>query len=183
MKYLSLTILFFGMLAFTACQSDGETNAAEDSPEVVDQTNNEDQVQNPREARAASREETNNRADQTPEAPKGPSTTVAFENDVHDFGTIKDGDKVKHTFVFTNTGSDPLILSNARGSCGCTVPEWPRDPIPPGETGKLTVEYDSRNKGSVDGKVDTKFVTVTANTEPRTHRLTIRANVVKENQG
>ncbi len=174
MKYLNLSILFFAVLLFTACQEEESATAAEASPEVVDRPEQLDQ--------AAERGRESERLASTPEAPERPSTTIQFDEETHDFGTINDGDKVTHRFTFTNTGDQPLILSNVRGSCGCTVPEWDRDPIPPGETGSLKVEYDSRNKGSVDGKVDTKFVTVTANTTPSTHRLTIRANVVKQDE-
>ena len=58
-----------------------------------------------------------------------------FDRDEWDFGEINQGDVVEHSFEFTNTGKDPLIISNAKGSCGCTVPEWPRAPIPPGQKG------------------------------------------------
>ena len=175
MKFLNLSILIFAVVLFSACQEESNNNAVETAPDVVEQPQEAAQAQE-----AEQRAQQAERASQAPEAPQRPTTTVRFDEEIHDFGTIRDGEKVTHRFSFTNTGDKPLILSNVRGSCGCTVPEWDGDPIPPGETGSLTVEYDSRNKGSADGKVDTKFVTVTANTTPSTHRLTIRANVVKE---
>jgi len=95
--------------------------------------------------------------------PSGPVTTVQFEeNGSFDFGTVTEGEIVSHTFSFTNTGSEPLIISDAKGSCGCTVPSKPTAPIAPGEDGEITVQFNSKNKkGARNQKV-----TVTANTNP-----------------
>lgn len=98
----------------------------------------------------------------TPYAPIGPTTEISFEESTFDFGTVEEGELVRHTFTFTNTGDEVLILSDARGSCGCTVPKWPRAPIAPGETASITVEFNSKNK---KGKRNQK-VTITANTNP-----------------
>jgi hypothetical protein len=103
----------------------------------------------------------------------GPTTTLRFAESSHNFGTIKQDTKNTHKFKFTNTGSQPLIIENATGSCGCTVPEYPKEPIAPGATGVITVEY---SPGKQQGQ-NTKTVTITANTEPRTTQLTISANV------
>ena len=109
--------------------------------------------------------------------PKGPITSMIFADDAHDFGTIKQNSTDnKHTFTFTNTGTDPLIISNAKGSCGCTVPVWPKEPIPPGGTGTIEVDY---KPGSQKGN-QKKTVTVTANTEPADTRLSISAVVEEE---
>ena len=94
--------------------------------------------------------------------PAGPTTTVSFAETTFDFGTIDEGEKVSHVYQFTNTGNEPLILSNAKGSCGCTVPSWPREPIAPGESSEILVEFNSKNKS---GKKNQK-VTITANTNP-----------------
>lgn len=100
----------------------------------------------------------------TPEAsvPVGPTTVMEFTETTFDFGTVQDGEQVSHTYKFKNSGSEPLILSNAKGSCGCTVPKWPREPIAPGGEGEITVEFNSKNK---KGKRNQK-VTITANTNP-----------------
>ncbi|MCH2084065.1 MAG: DUF1573 domain-containing protein [Saprospiraceae bacterium] len=97
-----------------------------------------------------------------PAVPAGPTTEMTFAETTFDFGTITEGEKVAHTYSFTNTGNEPLILSNAKGSCGCTVPKWPREPIAPGQSAEITVEFNSKNK---KGKRNQK-VTVTANTNP-----------------
>ena len=68
----------------------------------------------------------------TPAIPAGPLTKLAFAEATFDFGKIMEGEKVEHNYTFTNTGDEPLIISNAKGSCGCTVPDWPREPIAPG---------------------------------------------------
>lgn len=97
-----------------------------------------------------------------PAVPAGPTTTMTFEATEFDFGIVQDGEKVSHTYTFTNTGNEPLILSDAKGSCGCTVPKWPREPIAPGASSDIVVEFNSKNK---KGKRNQK-VTITANTNP-----------------
>lgn len=94
--------------------------------------------------------------------PEGPTTAIEFAEPSFDFGTVTEGEMVSHTFSFTNTGNEPLIISDAKGSCGCTVPSKPTAPIAPGETGEITVQFNSKNKkGARNQKV-----TVTANTNP-----------------
>jgi hypothetical protein len=105
---------------------------------------------------------------------------MTFAEPTFDFGNIMDGDKVEHVFSFQNTGKEPLIISNAKGSCGCTVPQWPKDPIKPGDSGEIKVVYNSKNKGKVGGKNETKTVTITANTNPPETRLIIKGIVDKE---
>ncbi|RMF04691.1 MAG: DUF1573 domain-containing protein [Bacteroidetes bacterium] len=97
-----------------------------------------------------------------PAVPAGPTTTMTFEETTFDFGTVNEGEMVEHTYKFTNTGSEPLVLSDAKGSCGCTVPQWPREPIAPGQSGEITVQFNSKGK---KGKRNQK-VTITANTNP-----------------
>ncbi len=105
--------------------------------------------------------------------PKNPPTTIAFKEYEHDFGTIDQNTTNNYTFEFTNTGDKPLIIETATGSCGCTVPEYPKEPIPPGGTGKIKVEYKpGKQKGA-----QSKTITIIANTEPKDTRLTIKANV------
>lgn len=112
--------------------------------------------------------------------PTGPLTTIKFEQDTYDWGKVMDGDKVTHVFKLKNTGKEPLIISNAKASCGCTVPEWPKDAIAPGKSGEIKVVYDSKGKGAVGGKDDSKKITITANTDPADTYLTIKGKVDKK---
>ena len=92
---------------------------------------------------------------QTPVA-SGPSIIV--DKEVHDYGNIKYGGEPYCAFEFKNTGDEPLIISNAKGSCGCTVPEWPKEPIAPGAKGTIRVKYDTNRPGPIN-----KSVTITSN--------------------
>lgn len=83
---------------------------------------------------------------------------IEFDKEVHDYGTVEYGGNGQCTFEFKNTGTSPLIISNAKGSCGCTVPSWPKEPIAPGKTGTITVKYDTKRPGAIN-----KSVTITSN--------------------
>jgi Protein of unknown function (DUF1573) len=104
-----------------------------------------------------------------------PKTKLAFEGDTYDFGKIKEGTIVEHTYVVKNIGDAPLFISNCRASCGCTIPTWPKDPIPSGESAKIEVKFNSSHK---EGDVS-KAITVTANTDPEQNFLTIKGMVEK----
>ena len=113
---------------------------------------------------------------QTPAAdavPVGPTTNIEFAETKHDYGIIEQGEKVSHIFTFKNSGSEPLVLSNVKASCGCTTPSWTKEPVAPGESGEVHVEFDSKGKS---GK-QTKTVTITANTDPTTTILTITGEI------
>jgi hypothetical protein len=87
---------------------------------------------------------------------------MKFEKETHDFGKIKEGDKVTYEFKFTNTGKSPLIIKDAIATCGCTKPEWPKTPIQPGADGAIKVTFNSATKMGLQDKQ----ITVTANTVP-----------------
>lgn len=108
-----------------------------------------------------------------PAAPIGPTTTMTFGELEYDFGVVAEGEKVRHVYAFKNTGKEPLVISNARGSCGCTVPQWPQEAIAPGEDGEIVVEFNSKGKPGPQ----TKTVTITANTEPTSTVLKIKGTV------
>lgn len=114
-------------------------------------------------------------ADQKPE---GPLPAITFEKLEHDFGTINEGQKVTYTYKFKNTGEAPLIIQNAQPSCGCTVPEWSKDPIPVGGEGFVKAEFDSNGKPNIQNKT----ITVTANTWPKTTTLRFKAMVTPKDQ-
>jgi hypothetical protein len=99
---------------------------------------------------------------------------IEFTKDTHDYGTVKYGADGTCTFEFKNTGNEPLIISTAKGSCGCTVPEWPKEPIAPGAKGTITVKYDTKRPGAIN-----KSVTITSNAvnEP-TKVIRIKGNVL-----
>jgi hypothetical protein len=100
-------------------------------------------------------------------------STIEFVEYEWDFGTMDEGDRVEHIFKFKNTGTEPLILEKCKGSCGCTVPECPKEPILPGAEGEIKVAFNSKGKKNSQ----TKRVTVTSNTDPEQTILTIKAQV------
>jgi hypothetical protein len=100
---------------------------------------------------------------------------IDFEEEVHDFGKIVQGEKVSYDFKFTNVGKSNLIISNASANCGCTIADFPKEPIPPGKSGKITVEFNSEGKS---GYIE-KAVTVVTNCEPNTIILKIKADIVE----
>src|SRR5437868_252451 len=81
---------------------------------------------------------------------------ITWEQDVYDFGEIIAGEKVEHTFRFSNTGTEPLVITNVQVTCGCTTPKgWPRDPIAPGKKAELVVQFNSTGKIGRQNKVVT----------------------------
>ena len=98
---------------------------------------------------------------------------LQFADSSHDFGRMKAGEKGTYEFQFTNKGGSPLLISSAEGSCGCTVPDYPREPIPPGGSGKLTVTFNSEGK---KGHVE-KSVSVLSNGKRGHNLLLVQADV------
>ncbi len=105
-----------------------------------------------------------------------PVTTMEVSNPEYDFGVITQGEKVSFEYLVKNTGKEPLIISKAKGSCGCTVPKWPKEPIAPGETAEIKVTFSSKGK---KGK-QRKRVTLTANTDPVQTYLTLMGEILVE---
>ncbi len=98
---------------------------------------------------------------------------ITFQKEVHDYGEVKQGGNGDCQFKLTNTGTAPLIISDAKGSCQCTVPEWPKTPILPGESATITVHYNTARVGEIN-----KTVTLTANIEGGTKVVRIKGKVV-----
>ncbi len=115
----------------------------------------------------------------TEEKPAGPLPVVEFEGVDHDFGTVNEGQKVSYTYKFKNTGLAPLIIQEAKPSCGCTVPEWSKDPIPVGGSGFVKAEFDTNGKSGVQNKT----ISVTANTWPKVTQLRFKAMVTAKAAG
>ena len=105
-----------------------------------------------------------------------PKTVMVFEEYDYDFGDIKQKTENTKIFKFSNEGKEPLVITNAKGSCGCTVPEYPKEPIAPGASGEIKVVYSPGNQTFKQSK----SVTITANTDPETTVLKIYANVIPE---
>ncbi|HTA27529.1 MAG TPA: DUF1573 domain-containing protein [Bacteroidia bacterium] len=110
--------------------------------------------------------------------PSGKLPKMVFADTNHDFGDITEGDKVACVFKFKNTGEGDLVISNAVASCGCTKPYYPQETKHPGDTGTISVTFDSSDKM---GKV-VKTVTVTSNCQPQFKFLTITANIKPSNK-
>lgn len=123
-----------------------------------------------------------NTADNASKATADSAATAAnapvakFEKESHDFGKIKEGDKVSYDFKFTNTGKSPLIITNARATCGCTTPTWPKAPVKPGESGVISVTFNSAGKSGLQDKQ----ITVTANTQPAETMVHLIGEVLKK---
>lgn len=99
--------------------------------------------------------------------------TMDFKDTSYDFGIMKEGETVTHDFDFTNNGKTPLIISSAKGSCGCTVPDYPHEPIQPGKTGTINVSFNSTDKRGHQEK----SVTLVTNSNHGMQMLYIKAEV------
>ncbi len=113
------------------------------------------------------------------EKPEGPLPVIEFNTTDHDFGTVGEGQKVSYTYAVKNTGQAPLIIQNAQPSCGCTVPDWTKSPIPVGGTGFVKAEFDTHGKVGIQNKT----ITVTANTWPKTTMIKFKAMVTAKPDG
>ncbi|WP_316830078.1 DUF1573 domain-containing protein [Pedobacter aquatilis] len=107
----------------------------------------------------------------SPDAP-----VITFERDIYDFEKIKQGEKVQHEFKFKNTGKSPLIISNATATCGCTIPETPKEPILPGKEGTIKVVFNSEGKMGMQDKV----VTITSNANPNISTVHLVGEVLEK---
>lgn len=106
-------------------------------------------------------------------ATTGELAEITFEKNEHDFGNVTQGDKVSYDFEFTNTGQNDLVIADAKGSCGCTVPEYPKTPIKPGDGGTIKVSFDTTGKSGQN----TKSVTLTCNIKEQKKFIIVRANI------
>lgn len=97
---------------------------------------------------------------------------ILFEKTTYDFGTLEYGSDATYEFVFKNAGKQPLIINNCQSSCGCTVPDCPKDPVMKGKTGKITVRYNTTNVGAF-----TKTITISSNAQNSPVVLTIKGRV------
>jgi len=153
MKTWCILLSAIALLAACGQQSSGDMEKSVEEIMQEDVWSNADIIRNP--VSADSPEDTVNVA------------KITFEEEIYDFGEVKEGLVVEHVFAFTNTGKAPLLISGARSTCGCTVPEWPQAPIAPGEKGEIKVRFNTQNKRNQQSKP----ITVTANTYPSTTKV------------
>ncbi|KAF0195821.1 MAG: hypothetical protein FD166_2787 [Bacteroidetes bacterium] len=104
----------------------------------------------------------------------GDMPVMKFETDFHDFGRVIQGEKVSFGFRFTNTGKSDLIISGVSTSCGCTVPDFPKAPVKPGESHKIDVKFDSEGRRGFQNKT----ITISSNAQPATQVVRIKAEVI-----
>ncbi|NEV93689.1 DUF1573 domain-containing protein [Psychroflexus sp. YR1-1] len=149
MKKLMLALVAIATLSLSACKNKAADKVDESKKEIAEQ----------RDAKAE-------------EFP-----VMKFDEEMHDFGTVEEGEIVEHTFVFTNTGNAPLIVSDATASCGCTVPTWTEGAIAPGEKGEMLVKFNTRGKPNQQMKA----VRIVANTESGRETIRIKAFVNPQN--
>ncbi len=144
MKKAILVLGVVSAMIFTSCKEDASSKVKETNVEVAAA----------RDAKAAD------------------YPVMAFDETEYDFGNISKGTPVEHKFSFTNTGKAPLVIVDAKSSCGCTIPEYSKDPIAPGDKGELLVKYNGSGTNQV-----TKTVTIKANTEAGKETIRIKAFV------
>ena len=150
-SFQSILILLSAIMLLTSCKNN-KSESDKISPDIVN---------NP----ATASDKENSDPDKLPE--------FSFETDNHEFGEILQGERVSFAFKFKNTGNAPLVISSASASCGCTVPEYTKTPIEPGDEGFVNVTFDSSGKSGMVSKT----VTLIANTIPNTKVLTISADI------
>ncbi len=103
--------------------------------------------------------------------------TMKFAKETHDFGKIEQGKPVTHVFEFKNSGADPVVINDAQASCGCTKPNWTREPIMPGKTGSVSATFNAAAAGQF-----TKTVTVTSNAEAGQTVLYLKGEVTTQKE-
>jgi hypothetical protein len=141
-----VVIAFIGLLLWS-CGAD-QKPSGKSLEEYSDASNNSSIIRNPVSANGP--QDTTNVA------------KLKFEEDLFDFGEVKEGTQVEHVFAFANVGKVPLVINDVKSTCGCTIPEWPEDPIAPGESGEISVQFNSNGRTGEQSKP----VTVFANTYP-----------------
>lgn len=168
MKRAILMLAATVAIAFTSCKND--KNASDEMNENKSEMSAE---KSGKKSEMKANQKKSDMGKKSAAAKNGKFPKMNFEESSHDFGKIDEGDRVKHTFQFTNTGDAPLKISKARGSCGCTVPKWPKGDIAPGETGDILVIFNSRGRKNKQ----MKSVRLTTNTKKGTEMLRISADV------
>lgn len=166
------TIIALSVLGLALVSCKKEANKEIVGTETTTQTDSLASV-NSQEPVVGAHSEASHAATETPAKSNAPLTTIVLAQSNYDFGDIKKGDKVQHDYEITNTGTNPLIISEVKPGCGCTAPDYTKEPIMPGKKGKITLSFDS---SSFENNVE-KFADVYANVEKAPIKLTFTANV------
>lgn len=111
-------------------------------------------------------------------AQKTNGAKFTFTEETHDFGNVKEGPEATYDFVFKNTGNEPLIIQTCSASCGCTIPEWTKDPIMPGKSGKISVRYTTTGHPGSFNKI--VYIQSNAISEKERYELVIKGVVIPE---
>ncbi|WP_445457084.1 DUF1573 domain-containing protein [Flavobacterium sp. HNIBRBA15423] len=175
-KTVSLLVVSL-LLSVTACKNNESAKITEEDMKTFE---SEKVIANSESGTTQSTESQTVDANQATKPVDGKYPKIQFSKLEHDFGTIKDGDKVETEFMVKNIGEADLVILDAKGSCGCTVPNPPKEPIKPGSSAPIKVSFDSTGKTGQQSKT----VTLTTNTENGKENFTIKANVLpKEGSG
>jgi len=110
-----------------------------------------------------------------PAEPNPNAAKIAFKEETYDFKEVPEGPQVTHEFKFSNTGKEPLILTNVRASCGCTTPSWPKEPVLPGKDAVILVTYNTQGRPGVFNK----SITINSNSDTPDKIIYIKGEVVK----
>ncbi len=153
MRTLSFLIFASLLVSILSCNNANKTN---------DESINTQIINNPNSSETAVIDSTN-------------MPVIKFENEVHDFGKVNEGEILTYYFQFKNEGKSDLVISNARATCGCTVPQWPKEPIKPGDKGIIEVSFNTNGKSGIN----TKLITIFANTIPNETVIKIIADIKK----
>lgn len=159
MKYTKIIFISFLSVSFLACENSTDVVKQKNQEIINDSTTlSSDLVNNPQSDEATDIEN---------------AGRLVFTDTIHDFGTMTEGEIVTYDFEYKNAGNKEILITNAKGSCGCTVPQWDTDPIAPGETGTMNVTFNSKGKPGYNEKK----VLITTSGLPRSYQLIILADV------
>ena len=164
-KLVFMSALSFGLLALQSCKKEESSSLTAASEHTVEDVN----LPTTQDAHAGH----DHAVEATEAGPAGPITNVTLAQSHYDFGDVKKGESVQHDYEITNTGTNPLIISRVQPGCGCTAPEYTKDPIMPGQKGKVTLKFDS---SSFDG-AQHKSAEIYANVEKAPIVISFTANV------
>jgi hypothetical protein len=157
MNFSKKVLMFIGIIFFISCNT--QQNQGSTEQKKLDAS----LINNPRSANSN-------------EGIMSEMATMDFEDTAHDFGKMFEGEMASYEFKFTNKGKTPLLISNAAGTCGCTVPDYPKEPIAPGQSAIINVKFNSANKAGLQNK----SVNIFTNSIKGTHILNIKAEVLEK---